>query len=160
MAGRRLAAWDDFRLVVIRPVVEAGSKPGAACFAASRLGVVVHGGRPQVGVLQVVRRPVGEKLAIRPRRPGRAGWRRGTISASSSSGQSSKLAPSPEPPASPPPASVLSSMAAAPKSGSSKSCAARSGRNWRSAPADPAVGRRRGFCQDEPTGQSPPSKTW
>ena len=35
MAGRRLAARDDFRLIVIRPVVEAGSKPGAACFAAS-----------------------------------------------------------------------------------------------------------------------------
>ena len=70
MAGRRLAAWDDFRLVVIRPVVEAGSKPGAACFAASRLGAVVHGGRPQVGVLQVMLRPVGEKSAIRPRCPG------------------------------------------------------------------------------------------
>ena len=65
VAGCRLAAWDGFRLVVVRPVVEAGSKPGAACFAASRLGVVVHGGRPQVGVLQVVRRPVREKLAIR-----------------------------------------------------------------------------------------------
>ena len=42
MARRRLAAWDDFRLVVIRPVVEADSKPGAACLAAglaaSRLG--------------------------------------------------------------------------------------------------------------------------
>ena len=71
MAGRRLAAWDDFRLVVIRPVVEAGSKPGAACFAAglatARLGVVVHGGRPQVGVLQVMLRPVGEESALRPR---------------------------------------------------------------------------------------------
>ena len=70
MAGRRLAAWDDFRLVVIPPVVEADSKPGAACVAASRLGVVVHGGRPQVGVLQIMLRPVGEKSAIRPR-PGR-----------------------------------------------------------------------------------------
>ena len=71
MAGRGLAAWDDFRLIVIRPVVEAGSKPGAACFAAcfaaSRLGVVVHGSRPQVGVLQVVLRPVGEESALRLR---------------------------------------------------------------------------------------------
>ena len=67
MAKRRLAAWDDFRLVVIRPVVETGSKPGAACFAATRLGVVIHGGRPQVGVLQVVLRPVGEESALRPR---------------------------------------------------------------------------------------------
>ena len=91
-----------------------------------------------------------------------AGWRRGTISASSSSGQSSKLAPSPEPPAlppaSPPPASVFSSMAAAPKSWSSRSCSARSGRNRRSA-SDPAAGRRRGFCQDVPTGQSRPKGT-
>ena len=69
MAGRRLAAWDDFRLVVIRPVVEADSKPGAACFAAglatARLGVVVHSGRPQVGVLQIVLRPVGDESALR-----------------------------------------------------------------------------------------------
>ena len=51
MAGRRRAAWDDFRLVVIRPVVEAGSKTGAAClaagFAATRLGVVLHARRPE-----------------------------------------------------------------------------------------------------------------
>ena len=75
MVGRRLVAWDDFRLVVIRPVVEADSKPVAACLAAglaaARLGVVFHGGRPQVGVLQVMLRPVGEKSAIRPRSPGR-----------------------------------------------------------------------------------------
>ena len=71
MARRRLAAWDDFRLVVIRPVVEADSKPGAACLAAglaaTRLGVVVHGGCPQVGVLQVVLRPVGDESALRVR---------------------------------------------------------------------------------------------
>ena len=71
MVGRRLAARDDFRLVIIRPVVEAGSKPGAACFAASCLGFIVHSGRPQVGVLQVMLRPVGEKSAIRPCCPGR-----------------------------------------------------------------------------------------
>ena len=94
MAGRRLAAWDDFRLVVIRPVVEADSKPGAACFAA-----------------------------------GFAATR-----------------------------FVVLSMAAAPKSWSSRSCSARSGRNRRSAP-DSAAGRRRGLCQDVPTGQSRPKGT-
>ena len=70
MARRRLAAWDDFSLVIVRPVVEADSKPGAACLAAglaaTRLGVVIHGGRPQVMVLQVMLRPVGKKSAIRP----------------------------------------------------------------------------------------------
>ena len=71
MIRRRLAARDDFRLVIIRPVVEAGSKPGAAClaagFAATRLGVFIHGGRPQVVVLQVMLRPVGEESALRLR---------------------------------------------------------------------------------------------
>ena len=71
MAGCRLAAWDDFRHVVVWPVVEAGSKPGAACltagFAATRLGVILHGGRPQVVVLQVMLRPVGEESALRLR---------------------------------------------------------------------------------------------
>ena len=71
LIGRELAARDDLRLIIIRPVVEAGSKPGAACFAAFPLGVVVHSGRPQVGVVQVMRRPVGKKLALRPRCPGR-----------------------------------------------------------------------------------------
>ena len=55
MARRRPAAWDDFHLVIVRPVVEADSKPGAACLAAglaaTRLSVVVHGGCPQVEVL-------------------------------------------------------------------------------------------------------------
>ena len=71
MARRRLAAWDDFRLVVIRPVVEADSKPGAACLAAglatTRLGVVIHGARPQVGVLQIVLRPVRDESVLRVR---------------------------------------------------------------------------------------------
>ena len=71
MARRRLTAWDDFSLIVVRPVVEADSKPGAACLAAglaaTRLGVVIHGGRPQVGVLQIVLRPVGDESALRAR---------------------------------------------------------------------------------------------
>ena len=69
MARRRLAARDDFSLVIVRPVVEADSKPGAACLtaglAAARLGVVIHGGRPQVRVLQVVLHPVGDESALR-----------------------------------------------------------------------------------------------
>ena len=71
VARRRLAAWDDFILVIVRPVVEADSKPGGACLAAglatARLGVIIHGGRPQVGVLQVVLRPVGDESALRVR---------------------------------------------------------------------------------------------
>ena len=71
MARRRLAAWDDFSLVIVRPVVKADSKPGAACFAAglatTRLGVVVHSGRPQVGLLQIVLRPVRDESAFRVR---------------------------------------------------------------------------------------------
>ena len=67
MARRRLAAWDDFSLVIVRPVVKADSKPGAAVLATARLGVVVHSGRPQVGVLQIVLRPVGDKSALRVR---------------------------------------------------------------------------------------------
>ena len=70
LIGRRLAARDDLCLVIIRPVVEAGSKPGAACLAASPLDVVVQSGRPQVGVVRVMRRPVGEILALHPRCPG------------------------------------------------------------------------------------------
>ena len=70
-ARRRLTARDDFGLVIVRPVVEADSKPGAACFAAglatARLGVVVHSGRPQVGVLQIMLRPVGDESALRVR---------------------------------------------------------------------------------------------
>ena len=75
MARRRLAAWDDFRLIIVRPVVEADSKPGAACLAiglaTARLGVVVHSGRPQVGVLQIMLRPVGDESALRVRPAGR-----------------------------------------------------------------------------------------
>ena len=70
MIGRRLAARDDFRLIIVRLVVEAGSKPGAACLAASHHGVVIQSGRPQVGVVQVVRHPVGGILALHPRCPG------------------------------------------------------------------------------------------
>ena len=76
MARRRLAAWDDFSLVIVRPVVEADSKPGAACLAAglatSRLDVIVHTDRPQVGVIQIMFGPVGDETALRVRPAGRS----------------------------------------------------------------------------------------
>ena len=66
---RRLAARGDFRLIVVRPVVKGDSEPGAACFAAglatTRLDVVLHTGRRQVGVLQIVFGPVGDESALR-----------------------------------------------------------------------------------------------
>ena len=66
---RRLAARGDFGLIIVRPVVEGDSEPGAACFAAglatTRLDVVVHTGRRQVGVLQIVFGPVGDESALR-----------------------------------------------------------------------------------------------
>ena len=65
----RLAARDGFGFILVRPVVKGSSEPGAACFAASlattRLDVVVHSGRPQVGVLQIVLRPVGDESTLR-----------------------------------------------------------------------------------------------
>ena len=69
MIGRRLAARDGFGLIVVWPVIKGGAEPGAACLAAglatSRLDVVVHTGRPQVGVLQIVFGPVGDESALR-----------------------------------------------------------------------------------------------
>ena len=74
MIKRWLAVRGGFDLVVVRPVVEGSSEPGAACFAAgfaaTSLGVVIHGGCPQVVVLQVMLRPVGEKSALRARGAG------------------------------------------------------------------------------------------
>ena len=64
----RLAARDGFGLIVVRPVVKGNSEPGAACFAAglatTRLDVIIHTGRPQVGVLQIVFGPVGDEAAL------------------------------------------------------------------------------------------------
>ena len=68
-SGCRLAARNGFGFILVRPVVKGGSEPGAACFAASlastRLDVVVHMDRPQVGVLQVVFGPVGDEAVLR-----------------------------------------------------------------------------------------------
>ena len=71
MVGCQLAARNRFGLVIIRPVLEVGGEPGAACLTASPYGIVVQGGRPQVGVVKVVRLAVGGELALRPRGPGR-----------------------------------------------------------------------------------------
>ena len=70
MVGCRLAARNRFGLVIIWPVLESGGEPGAAGLTASPYGVVVYGGRPQVGVVQVVCRTVGSELAFRPHGPG------------------------------------------------------------------------------------------
>ena len=69
--GRRLAARNGIGLVIIGPVVKAGGEAGAACLAASPNGIIVQGGRPQAGVVKVVRLAVGGELALRPRGPGR-----------------------------------------------------------------------------------------
>ena len=59
-----------FFLIIIRPVLETGPKSRATCCAASSLGIVLQGRRPQVGVVHIALRPVGEKLAVRPRGAG------------------------------------------------------------------------------------------
>ena len=68
-SGCRLAARDGFGFILVRPVVEGSSEPGAACFAAGlatgRLDGVVHMDCPQVGVLQVVFGPVGDEATLR-----------------------------------------------------------------------------------------------
>ena len=66
MIGHRLTARNDAGLVVIRLILEAGPEPGAACLAASPNGVVIQSGRPQVGIVQVVRRTVWDELALHP----------------------------------------------------------------------------------------------
>ena len=55
-------ARGDFPRIIAGPVLEAGFEPRAACFAA----VVLQGRRPQVGVVDVALRSVGEELALRP----------------------------------------------------------------------------------------------
>ena len=66
-------AGGDFSLgIVVRPVGESGRRPEVACCSSSSLGVVLQSRRPQIGVVDVALRPVGEELAGRPRG---AGWR-------------------------------------------------------------------------------------
>ena len=68
--GCRSAARDDFGLVVIWSVLEAGPEPRPACVAAFPCDVVLHGGRPQVWVVYIVHRTVEEELEFHPYDPG------------------------------------------------------------------------------------------
>jgi len=71
MIKRRLAVRGGFDLVVVRPVLEAGSGPRASCLVAFPHDGVFHGGRSQVRIVGVVHRAVGEELALYPCGPGR-----------------------------------------------------------------------------------------
>ena len=72
LAGSWPMARGDFSLgVVLRPVGECSRRPEVACCPSSSLGVVFQSRRPQIGVVDVALRPVGEELAGRPRG---AGW--------------------------------------------------------------------------------------
>ena len=65
-------AGGDFSLgVVIRPVGESGRRPEVACCSSSSLGVVFQSRRPQIRVIDVALRQVGDELTGRPRG---AGW--------------------------------------------------------------------------------------
>ncbi len=78
LAGSWLVARGDL-LVIVRPVLETGPKSRATCCAASSLGVVLQGRRPQVGVIHVALRSVREEFAVRPHGVGcwlEEGWRR------------------------------------------------------------------------------------
>ena len=72
-------ARGDFSRIIVGPVLEAGSEPRAACFAASSLGVILQGRRSQVGVVDVALRSVGEELALRPRGAGCRLEERGSV---------------------------------------------------------------------------------
>ena len=67
MVGRRLATRGDFGFEIIRPVLEAGGEPCAPGLGVVPHDGVFHGGRPQVRVVDVVRRAVGGVLAFYPR---------------------------------------------------------------------------------------------
>ena len=70
MIKRWLAVRGGFDLVVVRPVLEAGSRPRTSCLVAFPRDGVFHGGRSQVRIVGVVHRAVGEELALYPRGPG------------------------------------------------------------------------------------------
>ena len=62
----------DFSLgVIVRPVGKSGRRPEVACCSSSSLGVVFQSRRPQIGVVDVALRLVGDELMGRPRG---AGW--------------------------------------------------------------------------------------
>ena len=70
MIKRRLAVRGGFDLVIVRPVLEAGPEPRAACLVAFPHDGIFHGGRSQVRIIGVVHHAVGEELALYPRGPG------------------------------------------------------------------------------------------
>ena len=71
MSGGRLTGRDGFGFILVWPVVEGRGEPGTACFAAGRLGGILHMDRPQIGVLLVVLGPVGDEAALHVRSVGR-----------------------------------------------------------------------------------------
>ena len=71
MIKRRLVVRGGINLVVVRLVLEAGSRPRASCLVAFPHDGVFHGGRSQVRIVGVVHRAVGEELAFYPCGPGR-----------------------------------------------------------------------------------------
>ena len=71
MVGRWLATRGDFGFEIIRPVLEAGGEPCAPGLGVVPHDGVFHGGRPQVRIVDVVRRAVGGILAFYPCCPGR-----------------------------------------------------------------------------------------
>ena len=70
MIRRRLVVQDDFDLIIVRPVLEAGPEPRASCLVAFPHDGIFHGGRSQVRIIDVVHRAVGEELALYPCGPG------------------------------------------------------------------------------------------
>ena len=66
-----MARGDSSLGVVFRPVGEGSRGPEVACRPSSSLGVVFQSRRPQIGVVDVALRPVGDELTGRPRG---AGW--------------------------------------------------------------------------------------
>ena len=71
-AGPRLVARGDVPVsVIIRPVGEGGRGPEAAlCSPSSSFGVGLHHRHPQVGVVDIALRSVGDELAGRSRDTG------------------------------------------------------------------------------------------
>ena len=57
--------------VVFSPVGKGSRGPEVSCRPSSSLGVVFQSRRPQIGVVDVALRPVGDELTGRPRG---AGW--------------------------------------------------------------------------------------
>ena len=66
-----MAGGDFSHGIVVRPVGESGRRPEVAYCSSSSLGVVLQSRRPQIEVVDIALRPIGEELTGRPRG---AGW--------------------------------------------------------------------------------------